>query len=242
MVEIKFNIDGWLALSSGLHNKVDWQNWLDNNKQWPNKAAQVASDLIPPMMRRRMSRLSKIAVQTALQLSQGKPIDYIIFASRHGELSRTVKLLEDIMSGEDASPLAFSQSVHNTAAGLFTIASDRAIPATSLAAGENSLSSALVEAFCYLSENPEHNVLVVDFDEPLPELYLQYETQNFQSYALALLISSGKDYCLTIENKTEQVASKTPHALQLIDFLLNFHEHKSMLMQGFSKQWTWVRK
>lgn len=242
MVKIEFNIKGWLALSPGLHNKTHWQSWLDKSKQWPDQSEQVIADLIPPMMRRRMSALSKIAVQTALQLSQNQPIDYIVFASRHGELRRTVKLLENIMNGEDASPLAFSQSVHNTAAGLFTIASKRATPATSLAAGENSLSGALVEAFCYLSENPEHNVLLVDFDEPLPDLYQQYETQHFQNYALGLLITSGNDYSLTIENTTMQAVSRTPHALQLVDFLLNPDENKSKVMQGLKHKWIWVRK
>jgi hypothetical protein len=240
MVKVEFNIIGWLALSPGLNNKENWQNWLDKSKLWPDEANQVPADLIPPMMRRRMSRLSKIAVQAALQLSQDQLVDYIIFASRHGELTRTVKLLEDIMNGDDASPLAFSQSVHNTAAGLFTIASKRATPATSLAAGENSLSSALIEAYCYLAENPDHNVLLVDFDEPLPELYHQYETQSFQSYALALLITSGMDYSLTIANKLQQTMPKTPHAFQLIDFLIN--KKKKLLIQGSNKQWTWIRK
>jgi len=239
MVKIEFNIKDWLALSPGLSNKEDWQNWLDKSKLWPGEADQVPADLIPPMMRRRMSHLSKIAVQTALQISQDKPVDYIVFASRHGELTRTVKLLEDIMNGEDASPMAFSQSVHNTAAGLFTIASKRATPVTSLAAVENSLSSALIEAYCYLAENPEHNVLLVDFDEPLPALYQQYETQNYQSYALALLITSGVDYSLTVANKPQQTASKMPHALQLIKFLNN--QNKNQVIQGSSKQWTWVR-
>ena len=181
MVKVEFNIKGWLALSPGMNNNEHWQNWLDKSKLWSDEAEQVPADLIPPMMRRRMSHLSKIAVQTALQISQDKPVDYIVFASRHGELTRTVKLLEDIMNGGDASPMAFSQSVHNTAAGLFTIASKRATPVTSLAAVENSLSSALIEAYCYLAENPDHNVLLVDFDEPLPDDYSEYFSKSSDS-------------------------------------------------------------
>ena len=240
MIKIEFNIKGWLALSPGLNTREQWQHWLDNSKQWPAEDNHVPANLIPPMQRRRMSSLSKITVQAALQLSQNQPVDYIIFASRHGELTRTVTLLEDIISGQDASPMAFSQSVHNTAAGLFTIASKRATPVTSLAATENSLSSALIEAYCYLAENPDHNVLLVDFDEPLPALYQQYETQDYQYYALALLITSGADYSLTITEKAQKIASKMPHALDFIDFLIN--QDKQQMIQGRCKQWIWDKK
>ncbi|MCK5818591.1 MAG: beta-ketoacyl synthase chain length factor [Psychromonas sp.] len=63
------------------------QTCLENNKKWPVQCAQPASDLIPAMIRRHMGSLSKLAVQIALTLCNDQPIYYIIFASRHGELT-----------------------------------------------------------------------------------------------------------------------------------------------------------
>lgn len=239
MDEIKFNIKNWNALSPGLASQQQWLQWSANHQQWPTELLPAAVDLIAPMMRRRMSHLSKLAVQSALQLSQNQSIDYIIFSSRHGELTRTVSLLEDIIKGEAASPTAFSQSVHNTAAGLFTIASKRATPVTSLASGADSLPYAIIEAYCYLTENPNGQVLLVDFDEPLPSLYQQYENQHYQGYALAMLLETGNQFSLKNQHLKTEVMLQLPHALHCINFLVG--EQTQMSLQVNNKQWTWTR-
>ncbi|MFT7053459.1 MAG: 3-oxoacyl-(acyl-carrier-protein) synthase, partial [Psychromonas sp.] len=203
MNSININITNWSALSSGLIESNDWLEWSKNNKQWPMTPAPTPDFLIPPMMRRRMSSLSKLALQSALQISAQQKIDYIVFSSRHGELTRTVKLIEDIINGGDASPIFFSQSVHNTAAGLFTIAAKRTTPVTSLAAAENSLHYAFIEASAYLQENPQDTVLLVNFDEPLAAPYQQFETQTYKGYALAMLLATGDKFQLNWSKNQE---------------------------------------
>ncbi len=174
MKQINFTIAQWFALSAGLQSRQDWQQWADNQQTWPEALTKAPVQLIPAMMRRRMSSLSKLAVQSALQLVAEQEVDYIVFSSRHGELTRTASLLQDVIDGHDASPMAFSQSVHNTASGLFTIASKRAVPVNSIAACENSLPNAMIEAYAYLQQHPTHKVLLVDFDEPLPAPYEKF--------------------------------------------------------------------
>lgn len=239
MDEIKFNIKSWHALSAALENQQQWLQWSLNHQQWPANLQSAAVNLIAPMMRRRMSHLSKLAVQSALQLSQNQPIDYIIFSSRHGELTRTVSLLEDIIKGDAASPTAFSQSVHNTAAGLFTIASKRATPVTSLAAGSDSLPCAIIEAYCYLAENPKGQVLIVDFDEPLLPLYRQYENQHYQGYALAILVETGEQFSIKNVHQKTEAPLQLPHALHAINFLVR--DQREMHLQGNNKQWIWTK-
>ena len=68
-----------------------------------------------------MSALSKMAVQVALQTAGDERPDFLIFCSRHGELVRTRELLGSVVGGSELSPTGFSQSVHNTSAGLYTI-------------------------------------------------------------------------------------------------------------------------
>jgi len=242
MNNIRFNIDKWLAISPGLISLEDWACWSKNNCKWPSGELQIPVNLIKPIVRRRMSSLSKLAVQAALQMSLDEAIDYIVFSSRHGELTRTVKLIEDIIKGEDASPMAFSQSVHNTAAGLLTISSNRATPVTSLAAVESTLHHALIEASIYLHENPLHRALVVDFDEPLPVQYAAYEESDkpYQGYAFSAILSAGDKFQLTWCKNNTSSSSTYPQTLSVIDSLLQEKKQFQINDQRFS--WTWNRK
>jgi len=239
MNSININIINWSALSPGLNENSDWLEWSKNNKQWPAIPAPVPVFLIPPMMRRRMSSLSKLALQCALQISAQQKIDYIVFSSRHGELTRTVKLIEDIMTGCDASPIFFSQSVHNTAAGLFTIAAKRTTPVSSLAAAENSLHYAFIEADIYLQENPQDTVLLVNFDEPLPAPYQQFETQNYKGYALAMLLTTGDQLQLSWSKNQDSIPTEHPQAFDFIEYLLNKDKHTSICSKRTN--WLWVK-
>ncbi|OBU23942.1 3-oxoacyl-ACP synthase [Photobacterium kishitanii] len=241
MNTIHFNIDHWIALAPGLTTQQDWQTWA-KNPQLIDPQPPVA-DKIPPMMRRRMSPLSKLALQTALMITASNNIDYIVFSSRHGELHRTVKLIKDIINGDDASPIAFSQSVHNTAAGLYTIATKQPIAVTSLAGGENNLHMALIEVACYLNQYPHHRVLMVDFDQPLPIEYQQFEQYQYPSFALAMVISNGNNCQLSwrptlkLTNEPQHSVSCYPQTLTIIKHLANKDNQWSINAQH--QQWQW---
>jgi hypothetical protein len=224
MSSIKINIEKWYALSPGLSSNDAWRDWSKADKQWPDELLPVPVNLIKPMIRRRLSFLSKLALQSALQVAVDQQIDYIIFSSRHGELTRTVKLIKEIMEGEDASPIAFSQSVHNTASGLFTILTNRAVPVVSVSAIEGPFTSAFVEASIYLHENPADKVLLVDFDEPLPAPYQSQEERgylNYHGYALSMILSVGDNVTISWSPAKTESLVNYPLAFELIDFLLN---------------------
>ncbi len=243
MSQIAFNIEQWHALSPGFETPCAWKNWCAESVT-PAQTA-FATDLIPAMMRRRMSSLSKIAVQTALYLkqTQAQPFDYLVFSSRHGELPRTVDLLQQVLQGEEASPMAFSQSVHNTSSGLFTIASKSPIPATSLAGCESSLHHALIEAAAYLYENPTHKVLVIDFDAPLPEPYDIYETSPAPPlYALGLVLSAGENTSLEWQVQSGDIAKLKPasQTLNVIQQLAN--DSCEWQIDDHRNHWLWQHK
>ncbi|MFA0567744.1 beta-ketoacyl synthase chain length factor [Vibrio gallaecicus] len=273
---MSFNIEKWAAHAPGLNTKEEWQCWATNINSLCNDENSSNSDesnqsksitefkAIPAMMRRRMSVQSKLAVQTALSLLQAQPstdtddnssntngIDYLIFASRHGELHRTVGLIQSILEGEDASPMAFSQSVHNTAAGLTTIAAKAPIPLTSIASGQDTFHNALIEAAIYLHEKPNHKVLVVDFDQPLPTIYSEFEDQEFSDYALGLILSSGEQYHLSrsanhqtsVSNSDTHNASVNqqpkPQGIQALKNILSSND--TWNVTGKNQTWHWVK-
>ncbi|UPR46820.1 beta-ketoacyl synthase chain length factor [Vibrio cyclitrophicus] len=245
---MSFNIEKWSANSAGLNSDAEWQAW-SNHLDWPQDGS-TEFKAIPPMMRRRMSLQSKLAVQTALTLLKDTSIDYLVFASRHGELHRTATLIQSILEGDDASPMAFSQSVHNTAAGLTTIAAKAPIPLTSIAAGQDTFHNALIEAYLYLHQYPSHRVLVIDFDQPLPELYQEFETQSYADYALGLVLTSGNDYSVSRAASTSRSVSlskavtsenseaELPQGLQSLQNILQ--DSKSWTVAGKHQDWTWV--
>ncbi|WP_198596756.1 beta-ketoacyl synthase chain length factor [Vibrio splendidus] len=233
---MSFNIEKWSANSAGLNSVAEWQTW-STNLDWPQDGS-TEFKAIPPMMRRRMSLQSKLAVQTALTLLKHTSVDFLVFASRHGELHRTATLIQSILEGDDASPMAFSQSVHNTAAGLTTIAAKAPIPLTSIAAGQDTFHNALIEAYLYLHQYPSHRVLVIDFDQPLPELYQEYETQHYAVYALGLVLTTGGEYSITRTVEANQASSGLPQGLQTLQHILL--GTNKWTLAGKHQTWSWI--
>lgn len=236
---MEFNITHWHAISPGLNTIGEWQSWFNGTVP---ETAKVPAQSIPPMMRRRMSDLSKIALQTAITLKQhhSSDFDYLIFSSRHGELPRTVDILQQVLQGEEASPMAFSQSVHNTCSGLFTIATQSPIPATSLAGCESSLHSAFIEAYSYLTENPDHSVLVIDFDAPLPTPYENSDPSPTPPlYALGLVLTSGSQYQLSYQAKPSVKGKIDRHnqTLEIIEHMIN--NQNCWQVEDSRHIWSW---
>ena len=123
------------ALSPGLEQVTQWQQWA-KEARWPELTPPLpATPLIPMMMARRLSAGARLAVQLGLEMLARHPIDNAIFVSRHGELARSMTLLQGLAAGKPLSPTDFSMSVHNTAAGLCSIQGKAALPMSSLAAG-----------------------------------------------------------------------------------------------------------
>lgn len=250
MSTINFNIVNWSAISPGLIEQEAWQQWLHDGKCWPVLLTAVPFDNIPAMMRRRMSMLSKLAVQVAINVSNEQQIDYVIFSSRHGELTRTSQLLNHVIAGQSASPMAFSQSVHNTAVGLFTIATKQTIPSTSVSACLHSVHAAMIEAAAYLSAHPTHHVLVVDIDEPLPEMYAVYERSSFNGYAFGMVLAAGDQYQLCWHSKQPIVHSEQcnqpvgecdyPQGLEVIAGLLS--NTTSWSISDPHYDWIWQQR
>ncbi|ENM5758484.1 beta-ketoacyl synthase chain length factor [Vibrio mimicus] len=236
---ITINIENWYASSAGVQDKHVWQEWAFNG-YYPEYTSSAFNN-IPPMMRRRMSELSKHAVQCAIELLNQSTVDYLVFSSRHGELHRSVALVNNILRGEEASPMAFSQSVHNTAAGLTTIATNKPIPLTSIAAGENTFHSALLEVFCFLQLHPKAKVLLIDFDEPLPTDYSEFEKQSYRAYALGLILTHGATYSIQPATLNINPNQTLPQTLQFLKSFLSSAANQWQISTS-RHAWVWHKK
>ena len=144
-----------------------------------------AIERIPAMQRRRLSRLAKLALNSAMQTLATQHADYIVWVSQYGDEAKTLNILADVLSEQTPSPTQFSTSVHNAISGLYSILCQDATPATSLAGSWN---DGLIEAYAWLKTRPEAcQVLLVYYDEALPDIYIEH--QPFAAFAMAAMIS-----------------------------------------------------
>lgn len=144
-----------------------------------------AIERIPAMQRRRLSRLAKLALNSAMQTLDTHNVDYIVWVSQYGDEAKTLNILADVLSEQTPSPTQFSTSVHNAISGLYSILCQDATPATSLAGSWN---DGLIEAYAWLKTRPEaRQVLLVYYDEALPDIYAEH--QPFAAFAMAAMIS-----------------------------------------------------
>jgi hypothetical protein len=173
------------------------QNWVTPVARWavwdarPQRAgAPAAGELgfVDPMLRRRLSPQARMSLKVAHDCARDLASVRFVYASRHGELGRTTEMLEDIAAGESVSPTAFSMSVLNASAGLFSIARQDLAPTTAVSASRESFGYGLMEACLQLAERPHEPVLLVFADEPVPEVYGESDADC--AHAIALLLKS----------------------------------------------------
>ena len=206
-MQLRFNICSWGAWSPRHQQPQDWQHWQSSDDQQRSSlpdAPKLAR--VPAMKRRRYSALTKMQLEAAFQADAANSCR-TIFASRHGELHRTLGLLDNLVAEEPLSPTAFSQSVHNTASGIYSILTDNRAPSTSIAAGEESLPQALIEAYAQLYEDPTP-VLLVFGDQPVPDIYTQFVDEISLPLSLAFVLKRYDETCakpqLTLSQTREE--------------------------------------
>ena len=180
-----------------------------------------------------------MALSCALDVAADGAINYSIFCSQHGEVVRTRDMLASISDGIEISPTAFSQSVHNTSSGLYTILTKSNHASTSIAAGANSFAHAWLEAESYLAANPGHTVLLVDFDEIIPTEYHHYSSQVACDHALALLLRAADDGGISISRDASAAGNSLPQGPQFLAWLQAGADALSLGADG--QGWRWAR-
>lgn len=219
-----------------------WNLWLpsfDNDGLILPANFALLSD-IPAMARRRMSQLTKMAFQTAIAVEPENTIP-CIFASRHGDLHKTVELLKAIAVSDDLSPTQFALSVHNAISGQYSIFTLNNADMNAIAGGANSLHYAVLEAASRLTtEENLTEILVVYADEPVPDLYRQFCAEPAVAQSLAVLLSkdSGDKVSFSYRNADEQETESDP-LLSLQRFLSK--EADYLEIQQGQKCWIWHR-
>ncbi len=143
------------------------------------------------MTRRRIDPLGRAALQVAFQAQGEVPTGPVVFASRWGEIARSVALLRQLAEGEPLSPTAFSLSVHNANSAIYSIARVDTANYAAVSAGPASAAAAVCEALGLLADGAAQ-VLVVSVEAELPEPYQGFERHPTPLRAWAALLEPAE--------------------------------------------------
>ena len=141
--------------------------------RWRGSEGKTKPALLPPMLRRRTSALTRSVAEVLgrLQESTGVEVAHVplVLGSSMGELGTTLQLLEMMHSGDGAlSPTRFHNSVHNTAVGYVSIATGNRGLATAISAGDETPAMTLLETIGVIRAGATEAILVLA-EEPPPE-------------------------------------------------------------------------
>ena len=209
-MKLEFGVESWDAWAAGNRAKDEWVSLLNRSTIETHSLDKQDLLHLKPRQRRRLSDHSKISLDVSFGAAFGTTENQTmptVFASRRGEVNRMADLLRDICTSGEASPTAFGLSVHNTTSGLFSIQSENQTPSTAIAAGSDTLVSALIEAYAQLANGYERVLLVISEDK-MPEVYQSFGVQDEELIAAAFVLTRGKKYVLNLES-SEQATQST---------------------------------
>lgn len=222
-----------------------WAGWLPGRECLASGGTAGTGADLPSSLRRRVTPIGRKALEAAWCLLSGRETTdqpRIVLSSRHGEYSRTLGLLSGLVENGEVSPASFSLSVHHALAGLLSIAAGNRAGHTAVAAGNESFGYGCLEAATCLADGIER-VLLLHFDEALPDTYAEIGGGAEDALALALLLAPDND-----TGAGERIALRlTPSDPPGADSLA--HRVAALLECGGSEThavgerltWTWCR-
>jgi len=225
----------WSAWTRGLDSRDD--RLIDSGKI-------SIPESVPRMLQRRLTPLGKVVFKVADQCIENRKILPVVFSSAHGELNKSLEMLKTIQAGHELSPTAFSLSVHNAIAGLFSIAYSNHQEITVIAPGKEGIAPAFIEALGMLHEGAEQALLVF-YDEPVADFYpvAPFNLDTPFSCVLALRITLKGDGLPLQFCRSTQSHEDGEQPLQLptfIKFLLG--DECSLTIGNLGHSWIWQKK
>lgn len=188
---VSFAIEGWSAWAPGLEDRSAWTDWAQKKHELPSEDGEPNVKDLPAGVRRRLSRLGKMAIRVALDSGSAESAR-IVFSSRNGNVVQMLKLLQSLAVDEPVSPTGFGMSVHNSLVGMLSIITGNRQAQTAIAADNESLCMGIMEALALLHSDPSEPVLLVHCDEYLPDFYQPFQDKKVPVCALALVIRKAQ--------------------------------------------------
>jgi hypothetical protein len=241
-IVFSFVLSKWNAWAPGINDMDDWLNWFKKDLVLQQEKAVVPAS-VPKMLQRRLSPLAKAVFNSADKcIVAGEQIP-TVFSSAHGEICKSLEMLNAIQASDEVSPTAFSLSVHNAIAGLFSIIYTNQQEITVIAPGQEGIAPAFIEGLGILLEGAD-TVLLVLYDEPIADFYpvSPYNLNANHTCALTLRIAlTGEGLPLQFSrlSMTRKDGEQPIQLLAFLRFLLA--EDRSLSLGNGDHSWRWQK-
>lgn len=198
------------------------------------------------MQRRRLSPMARMVFDCAWPLAENRASMPLVFASQHGETTRSFALLQAMGRHEGLSPTSFGLSVHNAIAGMWSIVRGDKTESTALSVSADGLEHAFMEA-AFLLRRGARSALVVLAEERPPPAYMPWVDDVPFSYAVAFRIERGTQWRLERhQDESDSGTGSEPGSAQLWPNPLNFVRHlclgsSSLHNTNGDRHWLWTR-
>lgn len=172
---------------------------------------------LPGSLRRRITPMGRKVLEAAWAvLDRDASSSRIVLSSRHGEYTRTFGLLTSLAESGEVSPAEFSLSVHHGLAGLLSIVTGNREGHMAVSAGGESFGYGMLEAAISLDDGVG-SVLLLHFDEALPDSHAAISDEETGDLALALLLTSeegGEGERISLDLSPTSMPGNDPLALR----------------------------
>ena len=232
----------WNAWAPGINDLDDWLNWCEGHLVLQQDKA-VVPDSVPKMLQRRLSPLAKAVFNSADKcIAQDEQIP-TVFSSANGEICKSLEMLKAIQAGDDVSPAAFSLSVHNAIAGLFSIVYNNQQEITVIAPGQEGIAPAFIEGLGVLQEGADE-VLLVLYDEPIADFYpvSPFNINTDNTCALTLRIALTGDGLPMQLSRSSTIRADGEQPIQLFAFIrFLLAEERTLSLGNREHSWRWQK-
>jgi hypothetical protein len=193
MTSLSASIEGIGVLGPGLDSWVTTAAVLTGTRAYePARTVLPAPNALPAAERRRAGRVIKLSLAVGAEAiaQSGRPAQSLpsVFASSGGDGDNCHQICSALTEPERSiSPTRFHNSVHNAAAGYWSVANGCTEASVTLCAYDASFAAGLLEALSQVAQS-RGPVLLVTYDSDYPEP-LQLYRRIPDAFGLSLLLA-----------------------------------------------------
>ena len=160
-----------------------------------NQAAAPPLDYVSPLLKRRLSQLTRMTIEVVHQVLDSAPESGLVFVSSGGESARQLQVDRMLIKDGGILPAPFSMSVFNASPAMATIALGMKGGYTALYPVRNMFREGLAYGAAPVMAGETESVILVFADQQLPEEYVPVAEpeDNISPYAAAFVLSSVKE-------------------------------------------------
>ena len=198
MTPLAAYVDGIAVIGPGLANWPDAATVLSGQQSYaPGPLVVPAPAALPPAERRRVGRITRLAIEAGLDACGRAGLDTTklatVFASSGGDGDNYHAICETLATTmRQLSPTRFHNSVHNATAGYWSIATGAMAPSTALCAYDASFAAGLLEALTQVVSGRAPVLLIACDTSYPPPLHETRPVLDGFAVAMVLAFARGK--------------------------------------------------